>query len=84
MTNYTTIDNVRFEAGFVGNPDVTDAEILEYIEEVHGTILSRLATKYDISFLDASNSNFVGSPAAYKLALIERYRAAGSLLVAEY
>lgn len=84
MANYTTVDKVRFEAGFVGNPDVTDAEILTYIEECHGTILSRLSTKYDISLLDASNSNFVWSPAAYKLALIERYWAAWSLLVAEY
>jgi len=84
MTNYSSVVKVRTEAWFDWNGDITDADILVYLEEVHGTILSRLATKYDISLLDISNANFAGSPASFKLALIERYRAAGSMLVKEY
>ena len=84
MTNYTTVDKVRYAAGFVWNSDITDAEILELINEIHWTIISRLSTKYDVSELDDSNTNFVASPAYYKLSLIEKLRTAGQLLVGEY
>lgn len=84
MAYFSSVDDIRFEAWFVWNPDVSDQEILSYEQEAHWSILSRLAAKYDISYLDTSNTNFDQSPAHFALAMIERLRAAWNLLIAEY
>lgn len=84
MAYFTTTENVRNEAWFGGNPNVTDANIEVYQDSAHGNIVTILSSKYDISELDTSNVLFDWSPAHDMLAGIEQLRAAGLLLIAEY
>lgn len=84
MAYFSSVEDIRFESGFVWNSDISDDEIESYEREAHWSILSILAAKYDISNLDTSNPNFDQSPAHHALAMIERLRASWNLLIAEY
>ena len=84
MTNYSTIAQVRLEAGFTNNLDILDATITEYTNQAHGVILSKLASDYDITKLDVSNLAFVNSIAQSVLTRCEILLASGYLLIKEY
>lgn len=58
MANYAVTQNVRIEAGFEGNSNIDDAQIQVAQNQAHGFIVTQLASRYDTSELDTSNSNF--------------------------
>jgi len=84
MTNFATATNVRLESGLTSNTAILDATITEYINQAHGIIMSKLAVDYDISKLDVSNLDFVGSIAQSVLTRCEILLSSGYLLIKEY
>lgn len=84
MANFAVTQNVRIEAWFEGNSNIYDSQIELAQWQAHGFMITILASKYDTTELDTSNSNFINSTAHHMLAGIEQLRAAGLLLIAEY
>jgi len=84
MANFAVTQNVRIEAWLEGNSNIFDSQIELAQNQAHGFMITILASKYDTTELDVSNSNFNNSTAHHMLAGIEQLRAAGLLLIAEY
>lgn len=78
---YATVDQIRQEAGFTGNTNITDPNIQDHQSRATNLINSYVYAKYP---KDTLATNFSGSPAADMLELIEVQLAAGYLLLAEY
>jgi hypothetical protein len=84
MAVYTNTTDVRMEAGLTDNIDILDATITQYILESHSIILGKIASNFDTSLLDVSNTNFINSTAHIYLAKAEKLMTAGYLLLKEY
>lgn len=84
MSNYTTTDNVRSEAGFNQNANITDAEISRYITQAHAEVVGMVGGVYLTTNLDISNTKFNGSQAHEYLRRSEELMAAGYLLWRQY
>lgn len=82
MSNFSTVDNVRSEAGFTNNSDVTNPNIQRHLDRATNRIRSVISVRYLLNEL--SGSNFTGSPAETLLKLIEEQLAAGYLMSQEY
>lgn len=72
--SYSNVDNIREEAGFKGNANVTDAKITTFMDAATSHIDGRLAKVYSLPLEETPDS----------LELIERRLAAGFLLLEEY
>lgn len=80
---YTSVWTVRSEAGFDGNPDVTDEIISSYIDEAHAIVSGYIAGVYSVSQF-ADLTRFDGSQAEQYLWTAEKLIAAGLLLKKEF
>lgn len=79
---YTTVTQIRQEAGFQNNTNVTDAIITEYQTRAYNTVRGYTARRYALSTL--SGSTFTGSQAESVLTQCELLLAAGWLLMNQY
>lgn len=84
MITYSTTLKVRQEAGFYGNPDVSDDTIDSYREQWYGIVLGIVAGRYDITNLQPGSSLLSWSQASLVLERAEILIAAGNLLNQEY
>ena len=82
--SYTSTARVRTEAGFDGNPNVSDDMIDAYLVQSHGIVQSYVAAVYVLGNFSDSNPNFVGSQAEGVLKRAEELIAAGYVLLKEY
>lgn len=78
---FTTVDDIRSEAGFDNNCNVDDTLIEKYGDRAHGIILSKIALRYNLTTI---TENFTGSQAEELLIAIEELLSAGYLLRKEY
>lgn len=81
---YSTEPNVRNEAWFDWNADLTTDVIDRYQLQSYNIIRWVVAWRYDITLLDSSNPNFVWSQASYYLARVEELMAAWYILIKEF
>ena len=79
---YSTVANVRTEAGFNWNTDIPDATIEMYVNQSNWIINWMIGRIYDITKF--AWSNFIWSQAEYMLARIEQLLSTWYLLLAEY
>ena len=49
MANYTTATKVRAEAGFEGNPNISEDTIEKYLIQAHGIVQSYVSAVYKIT-----------------------------------
>lgn len=82
--SYTSTARVRTEAGFDGNPNVTDEMIDAYLVQSHGIVQSYVAAVYVLGNFSDSNPAFAGSQAEGVLKRAEELIAAGYILLKEY
>lgn len=84
MTYYSTIQEIRDEAWFTGNTNITNDVIERYQKEAYAYIRSRIAAKYITTNLVTSNAVFHWSDAHKFLKRVEELFAAWRLLIKEY
>lgn len=84
MTYYSTVNDIRDEAGFKGNSNIKNETILKYQKEAYSYIRSRIAAKYVITNLVIGNPSFDDSDARKFLKRVEELFAAWRLLIKEY
>jgi hypothetical protein len=82
MAYYSTVENVRVEAGIEGNANILDTEVESYLKRAHAEVLSFVSAKYNVITL--AGSNFEGSQAQGYLESAEVMLAAGLLLIRDY
>lgn len=82
METLATANDVRLEAGFVGNSNVLNETIEKYIVMSHSIVVSNISSRYDTTTL--AGENFEGSQAFEYLKTAEILIAAGMLLSKEY
>ena len=82
VTTYATNTQVRDEAGFTYNTDITDSQIEAARVRAFSLINSKIGARYSLPISD--NSCYATSPAKDMLANIELLLAAGYLLITEY
>lgn len=78
---FTTVDDIRSEAGFDNNCNIDDTVIEKYGDRAHGILLSKVALRYNLTTIA---ENFTGSEAETLLIACEELLAAGYLLRKEY
>ena len=82
MQTYATSNDVRLEAWFQWNPNVTNDTIEKYIVMWHSIVLSRIAWKYNTTLFEGDN--FTDSQAHVYLKTAEILISAGLLLQKEF
>ena len=78
MSIYTTVSAVRAEAGLVGNTDISDAAITQYITDAEADIDTSISERYPLPL--SAISGFTGSQGEKILSGIARRIATGLLL----
>lgn len=73
---------IRSEAGFTTNQNITNAAVSDAQTRAYNTILTYLASRYNLTML--TSSLFSGSPAQVWLSQVEIMLAAGWMLLQEY
>jgi len=84
MITFSTTLRIRTDAGFYGNPDVSDDVIDSIREQSYGIVLGIIAGKYDITHIKAADPLITDSPALLILERAEILIASGTLLNQEY
>ncbi len=84
MATYTTNPEVKKEAGMYNNECIEEPLVTKYREEAYALIRAKVACRYNVSSLVASNEDLSGSDAEKVLQRIEELYAAGMLLTKEY
>ena len=79
---YTTIDKIRYEAGFQDNFNILDSTIENYQTEANAHVNSIVGSRYNLSKL--TGAVFTNSGAQKLLDMIEKLLAAGNLENSEY
>jgi hypothetical protein len=82
METLATANDVRLEAGFVGNANVLNETIEKYVVMAHSIVVSNIASRYDTTLL--TGANFTDSQAFEYLKTAEILIAAGLLLQKEF
>lgn len=78
---FSTVDNIRSEAGFDNNCNIDDTVIETYGNRAYGIVRSKISRMYSLTTLA---ENFTGSDAEALLVACEELLAAGYLLRKEY
>lgn len=79
---YATTQQIRDEAGFTNNQNITTTQIGDYQTRAYNVIISYVAATYSLATL--TGATFSGSPAQTFLKQVEILLAAGYLLQKEF